>query len=77
MLRSAGQGLSAPLLFVFGFYFFLVGSKVFLATLVGKSRVLLTKKGYIGAMRVLGCLLALLAVVLLKDALSFLGVFRR
>ena len=75
VLKSADQGPLAPLLFIFGFYFLLVGAKVFIAMVVGKSRAFLTKKGYIWTMRVLGCLLALFAVFLLKDALRFLGIF--
>ena len=74
LLKNAEQGLLAPLLFVSSFYLFLVGSKVFLATVVGKSRAFLTKKGYIWTMRVLGCLLALFAAFLLKDALRYLRI---
>jgi threonine/homoserine/homoserine lactone efflux protein len=74
VLKGAQGGILAPLLFILGFYLFLVGSKVFLAIVVGKSRAFLTKKGYIWTMRVLGCLLALFAVFLLKDALRFLGI---
>jgi threonine/homoserine/homoserine lactone efflux protein len=74
VFKSGQQNLLAPVLFVMGFYAFLVGSKVFLAFVVGKSRAFLTKKGYIWTMRVLGCLLAVFAFFLLKDALSFLGI---
>ena len=77
VLKNAERGLLAPLLFVFAFYLFLVGSKVFLAIVVGKSRAFLTRRGYIWSMRVLGCLLALFAVFLIKDALRFLGVLAR
>ena len=55
-----------PLLFLLGFYLFLVGSKVFLAIVVGKSRAFLTKRGYVWTMRVLGCLLGAFALFLLK-----------
>ncbi len=74
LLRSGQEGLPAPLLFLLGFYLFLVGSKVFLAIVVGKSRAFLTRKGYIWTMRVLGCLLGAFALFLLKDALFFLGL---
>lgn len=72
LLKSGKEGLPAPLLFLFGFYLFLVGSKVFLAIVAGKSGAFLTGKGYIWTMRVLGCLLGAFALFLLKDALFFL-----
>ena len=74
VLRSRQEGLLGPVLFVAGFYTCLVGAKVFLAWLVGRSRSFLTRKAYIWTMRVLGCLLAAFAVFLLKDALFFLGI---
>jgi len=72
VLRSSQESLLTPVLFATGFYVFLVGAKVFLAFVVGKSRAFLTKKGYIWTMRLLGCLLVVFAFLLLKDALSFL-----
>ncbi len=74
VLRSAKEGLPAPLLFLLGFYLFLVGSKVFLAVLAGKSRSFLTGKGYIRTMRVLACLLGLFAALLLRDAVGLLRI---
>ena len=74
VLKSGQQSLVAPLLFVTGFYVFLVGSKLFLAFLAGRSRAFLAKKAYLWTMRVLGCLLAAFAVFLLKDALTYLGI---
>ena len=74
LLRRAKDGLAAPLLFMLGFYLFLVGSKVLLAVLVGKSREFLTRRGTIWALRFLGCLLGIFAVLLLRDALSLLRI---
>lgn len=73
LLRSGETALLTPALFVFGFYFFLVGSKVSLAVVVGRSRAFLTKRGYIWTLRVLGCLLVVFALFLLRDAVSLLG----
>jgi threonine/homoserine/homoserine lactone efflux protein len=77
VLKTAAHGLLPPALFMLCFYLFLVGSKVLLAFIVGRSRAFLTQKRYIWTMRVLGCLLGVFAVVLLKDALFFLGVLHR
>ncbi|MFC1489101.1 LysE family translocator [Thermodesulfobacteriota bacterium] len=74
ILKIRQDGLIAPLLFVLSFYALLLGSKVFLALVAGKSRAFLTGRGYIYVMRVLGGLLAVFAVFLLKDAFKFLGI---
>jgi hypothetical protein len=54
------------------FYLFLVGSKVVLALVVGKSRAFLTGKGYLYIMRILGVVLTAFAFLLLKDAWNLL-----
>jgi hypothetical protein len=41
---------------------------------VGKSRTFLTGRRYIHAMRILGGMLAIFALLLLKDALGLLGL---
>jgi threonine/homoserine/homoserine lactone efflux protein len=74
LLRTGQEGLTAPVLFLLGFYLFLVGSKVVLAILVGKSRAFLTRKAYLWTMRFLGCLLGAFAVLLLKEAFSLLRI---
>lgn len=51
----------SPLLFFASFYIFLVGSKVALAILVGKSRDFITGKPYIYIMRSMGVLLLVFA----------------
>ncbi|MDO9045027.1 MAG: LysE family translocator [Methanobacteriaceae archaeon] len=51
----------SPSWFFFGFYIFLIGSKILLAVLVGKSRDFLTGKSYIYIMRFMGVLLSIFA----------------
>jgi threonine/homoserine/homoserine lactone efflux protein len=72
MMQSYVENPLAPAVFVICFYIWLIGSKVLLAWLVGKSRQILTSKGYIYVMRVLGCLLGWFAVMLLVDAIGLL-----
>jgi threonine/homoserine/homoserine lactone efflux protein len=74
MTRAMSQGISAPVAFIISFYVFLVGSKIMLAILVGKSKSLLSGNGYILTMRFLGVLLCLLAFALLHDGLELLGI---
>ena len=64
----------APWLFILGFYVFLVGSKVFIALIVGRFRTFLEGKVYLYIMRGLGVVLAGFAVYLFWDALVRFGV---
>ena len=74
ILKAREKSLISALAFIFSFYVLLVGSKIFLALLTGKSRRFLTGKGYLYVMRVLAALLAFFALFLFKDGLVFLGV---
>jgi threonine/homoserine/homoserine lactone efflux protein len=74
MTKAMSQGISAPLAFIISFYVFLVGSKIVLAILTGKSKSLLSGNGYIFTMRFLGLLLCLLAFVLFHDGLELLEI---
>ena len=66
-------GPAAPVLFAAGFTGALVGSKVLLAVLAGRSSRLLDGKRYEYVMRALGLLLLLFAGFLLRDGLRLLG----
>jgi threonine/homoserine/homoserine lactone efflux protein len=74
-IKAAAVGLPAAVSFIASFYLFLVGSKVVLALLVGKSRSFLQGRTYILSMRILGLILLILAGFLLKDGLRLLGLF--
>ncbi len=63
-------------LFVAGFLGCLVGAKVLLAVLAGRSRHLLSDSIYGNLMRVLGVLLLIFAFLLIKDGLALLGLVR-
>jgi len=71
--RAADRSVFAVLAFIVSFYACLVGSKIVLAVVTGKSRSFLTGGKYINTMRVLGLLLLLLAVMLFRDGLRLLG----
>ena len=60
--------------FIFGFYLLLVGAKVFLAVIVGKSRRFLKSAHYVMTIRSLGIVLFGFAVMFLRDGLTFLGM---
>ena len=70
--KAFDHGISASLAFILGFYVCLVGSKIVLAILVGKSKSLLDSKGYVYTMRFLGIVLCALALVLFRDGVKLL-----
>ena len=72
--KAMNQGIFAPFAFIGSFYILLVGSKIVIALLVGKSRSFLTGNAYIYTMRFLGLLLCVLAIVLFYDGLKLLGI---
>lgn len=74
MMRAKAQHLLSAVAFVLGFYVLLVGSKIFLAVLVGKSKRFLTGRAYIYTLRFLGCLLCLLSIFLFKEGCHLLGL---
>ncbi|MGI9569132.1 MAG: LysE family translocator [Desulfobulbia bacterium] len=74
MTKAMGQSLNAALAFIISFYVFLVGSKIMLAVLAGKSKSFLKGNLYICTMRFLGLVLCLLAIVLFSDGLKLLEV---
>ena len=74
MTKAMNQSVIAALAFIGSFYLLLVGSKIMLAILVGKSKNFLVGKVYIYTMRFLGLALFGLALVLFRDGLRLLGM---
>ena len=74
ILKSGEQGLFPPVMFVLSFFASLVGSKMLLALLIGRSRSFLTRSAYLWVMRGLGVMLALFGIFLLRDGLTLLGI---
>ena len=72
---SGGEPFAAPA-FVAGFLGCLVGAKMLLAVLVGKSRRFLAGNLYLSIMRCLGLLLFVFAFLLAKEACSLFGLFQ-
>jgi len=74
MLKMGTETRLAPVIFVLCFYLLLVGLKICLAVIVGKSRSFLSGRIYVNIMRGLGVVLALFALLLFKDAMQLLGI---
>ena len=73
MTKALRTDLLSPLAFLAGFYACLVGSKIGVALLVGRSKSFLRGKAYVLAMRLLGLALVALAVFLFRDGIRLLG----
>jgi threonine/homoserine/homoserine lactone efflux protein len=73
-IKALELNMAAAASFVLSFYVLLVGSKIVLAIMVGKSRSFLKGNTYINIMRLLGVILILFAVFLFRDGLHLLGL---
>ncbi len=74
ILKGWSDCPSSALAFVTAFYACLVGSKLALAAIAGRSGMRVAGKGYVLLMRILGGSLALFAVLLLKEGAGLLGL---
>ncbi len=73
ILKGLAAGPLPPAAFAGGFLGCLVGAKLLVAALVGRSRRLLAGRPYLLLVRVLGGALAAYAVVLFRDGFRLLG----
>jgi threonine/homoserine/homoserine lactone efflux protein len=74
MTKAMSLNISALFAFIGSFYAFLVGSKILLALIVGKSKSFLSGKIYLYTLRFLGLVLGVLAFALFYDGLKLLGI---
>lgn len=72
--KAMNFGITGPVIFISSFYVLLVGSKILLAVLVGRSKSFLNGILYIYTMRFLGLILCVLALLLFRDGLNLLGI---
>ena len=75
MLKGWGENEPSAVAFVAGFLGSLVGSKVAVSLMAGRSRHLLDGRIYGSIMKVLAMLLLVFAALLLRDGLRLLGLF--
>ena len=74
IMKAWTDSIPSAAAFIGSFYLFLVGTKVVIAIIVGKSGSFLKGKIYIYCMRTLGLLLILFSILLFQDGLRLLGV---
>jgi threonine/homoserine/homoserine lactone efflux protein len=74
ILDNARVSVSASILFILGFYMMLVGSKITVAVVVGKSKAFVESRYYVHIVRALGIVLIVFALIFVREALELLGV---
>jgi len=74
VLETLKTDASATVLFLLGFFAFLIGSMTFVATVVDRSKSLIDSKYYSYVVRVLGIVLIFFALVILTEGLRLLGL---
>ena len=72
IIKGLAENYIAPAVFISSFFGCLVGSKVLLAVVTGKSKHFLNGKWYLYIMRILGIVLLGFAFILFKDGLRLL-----
>ncbi|MDA3953239.1 MAG: LysE family transporter [Bacteroidales bacterium] len=72
-IKAYNQSLIAAVLFVAGFYVFIVGTKIAIAFVSDKSKNILTSKSYIIIVKTLGFVLLIFAIILIVDGFKFLN----
>jgi threonine/homoserine/homoserine lactone efflux protein len=73
ILETLGTDASAVILFLLGFYTFLIGSMIFIALVMDRSKSLVKSKYYSYAIRVLGIVLIFFALVFLTEGLKLIA----
>jgi threonine/homoserine/homoserine lactone efflux protein len=74
-IRAYQASPAAAFAFIIAFYVLLVGSKISIALVVDRSRAFLKNKMFIWTLRILGLVLLILAILLIKEGISYLGLF--
>jgi threonine/homoserine/homoserine lactone efflux protein len=74
IIKAMNIGLMAAGGFLIGFYLFLVGSKVILALITGRSKTFLTGKWYLLTLKILALLLFLFALMVVREGLILLEI---
>ena len=75
VLKAIGVNPMHGVTFLFTFYLFLVSSKVIVALVVGRSKLLATEKAFKITIRTLGGILFGFAIYLLYEGLQLIGFF--
>jgi threonine/homoserine/homoserine lactone efflux protein len=76
VFKGAQESILPAVFFVFGFYVFLVGSKVGVSIIIDRSRNFVRSRIYLTIVRALGIALFFFALIFLRDGLRMIGILR-
>jgi len=74
ILKAFRINPTSGLLFILGFYLFLVGSKIIAALIVDKSKSFLQSNTYIYIIRTSGLVLLVFSIIFIRDGLKLFGI---
>ncbi len=74
ILKAFTINATSSLLFILGFYLFLVGSKIIAALIVDKSKSFLQSNTYIHIIRTSGLVLMVFSILFIRDGLKLFGI---
>lgn len=74
IIKAYALNLVSVIFFIIGFYSCLVGSKIAVALVVGKSKSFLKSNFYVFTIRILGLLLFIFSILFFKEALKLFGI---
>jgi threonine/homoserine/homoserine lactone efflux protein len=74
VVKAMNFSLASASLFIVCFYITLVGSKVMLAILTGRSRHFLNSEYYLYTIRLLGIILLIFALIFIQNGLKYFGL---
>ena len=73
LIEAAHDSWMTAAAFITGLYVCLVGAKILVAFLVGRSRAFLKSRGYVYVNRILGAVLTCFSIFFFRDGMRFLG----
>lgn len=74
-VKAAKENLLFAVLFIAGFYIFIIGTKMTVAIITEKSKNIFSGKTYLIIIKILGFILLLFSVIFIWDGLKYLGIF--
>jgi threonine/homoserine/homoserine lactone efflux protein len=74
LIKALAVDMLAAILFVVGFYIFLVGSKIMIAIIVGRFRSFLKNNYYLYTIRSLGIVYLIFALFFIEEGLELMGL---
>ena len=74
VIKALNHSIFSASFFILFFYLLLVGSKVFVSVVIGKSRFFLKSNNYVYTINFLGIILILFAIFFLRDSLKYFRI---